>query len=188
MRGCAAERPLRAGMIVSTLSAGAVRALATRGRTSETAFQAVLVALARTLQRAVGRVRAAEASALNLAQQQKVAGVADDLAATAGALQDALNEQGRCLLDRHRTLREKVKDAGEKVRATLAHRPEPAAASWWFALAEAVEALDEAAEQVRVLAAAQPVGAPTAALGHEVAGQLDGHREALLAEAERWMG
>src|SRR5690606_2423820 len=161
MRGCAAERPLRAGMIVSTLSAGAVRALATRGRASETAFQAVLVALARTLQRAVGRVRAAEASALNLAQQQQVAGVADDLVATAEALEEALNDQGRCLLDGPRTLREKVKDAGEKVRASLAQKPQPAA-SWWFALSEAVEALDDAAEQVRALAEAQPVGAPAA--------------------------
>jgi hypothetical protein len=174
-------------MSVSTISAGSVRALATRGRTSETAFQAVLVALAQTVQRAVARVRTAEASALNLAQQQMVSAVADDLAATAAALREALNAQGRCLLDGRRTLREKVKDASEKVRASLAQKQGPAASSWWFALSEAVEALDDAAEQVIALAEAQPAGAPAAALGHEVVVQLDAHREALLAEADRWV-
>ncbi|HLT48004.1 MAG TPA: hypothetical protein VK002_12295 [Rubricoccaceae bacterium] len=146
------------------------------------------MALAQTLQRAVTRVRATEEAALNLAQRQKVAAVADDLAATEAALKDALNAQGRCLLDGRRSLREKVKDASEKVRASLAQKPEPGAVSWWFALSEAVEALDEAAEQVAALAETQPAGAPAAALGREVVAQLDAHREALLTEAERWVG
>jgi hypothetical protein len=178
-------------MSVPTSSTGAVRALAEgrfRSRASETAFQAVLVAVARAVQDAAASVRSAEASALNLAQQQKVAAVADDLAATVEALRAALNAQGRCLLDGPRSLREKVKEARAKVRASFVPRKEPAAASWWFALAEAVEALDGAAAQVDTLAAAQPAGTPAAALGHEVVAQLDAHRQALLAEAERWVG
>lgn len=175
-------------MSVSTISTGAARAHVTRSQTSETAFQAVLVALTRAVQRAIVRVRAAEASALNLAQQQKVAGVADDLTATAESLQEALNDQGRCLLDARRSLREKVKEASEKVRASLTPAQEPAAASWWFALSEAVEALDGAAEQANDLAEAQPTGAPAANLAHEVVAHLDAHRETLLAEAGRWVG
>ena len=181
-------RPPRACMSVHTISAGSVRALADRSRTSETAFQGVLVAVAHVVQRTAERVRATEASALNLAQQQKVAAVAGDLDALAQALRDALNAQGRCLLDGRRTLRDKVKEAREKVRASLVPKPEPGAASWWFALSEAVEALDDAASQVNTLAAAQPAGAPAAALGREVVAQLDAHREALLTEAERWVG
>lgn len=175
-------------MSIPTISAGAVRALATRGGTSGTAFQAVLVALARAVARAVVRVRTAEHAALNLAQQQKVAAVADDLAATAEALEEALTAQGRCLLDGHRSLREKVREAREKVRESFVQKQEPVAASWWFALSEAVEALDDAAEQVGALADAQPSGNPAAALGREVIAHLDAHRETLLTEAERWVG
>ncbi|MDX1420882.1 MAG: hypothetical protein R3181_13025, partial [Rubricoccaceae bacterium] len=149
-------------MNVSTIPTGASRALVPPGHASETAVQAVLVALARVVQRAAAHVRAAEASALSLAQQQKVAGVADDLAATAESLHDALTDQGRCLLDARRSFREKVKEASEKVRAALAPTQEPAAASWWFALSEAVEALDDAAEQASDLAEAQPTDAPAA--------------------------
>ena len=172
-------------MSVSTISARSVRALATRGHASETAFQGVLVAVTRSVQRAVERVRAAEGAALNLAQQQKVAAVAADLVATQEALKDALNDQGRCLLGEHRSFREKVRDAGSKVRDAVAPKSE-AGPSWWFALAEAVEALDDAAMQIQSLAASQPVGAPAACLGREVAAHLGAHREALLAEADRW--
>jgi hypothetical protein len=178
-------------MNVPTISAGAVRALAERSfrsRASETAFQAVLVAVAHAVQRAAESVQAAEASALNLAQQQKVAAVAEDLAATAEALRAALNAQGRCLLDGRPSLRDKVKEARVRVRESFVPRKEPGAASWWFALSEAVEALDDAAAQVDALADAQPAGAPAAALGREVAARLDAHRQALLAEAERWVG
>jgi hypothetical protein len=174
-------------MSVPTISAGRVRALATRSLASETAFQAVLVAVVGILRRAIAGVRRAEASALSLAQRQKVAAVAGELAATVEALAEALSAQGRCLLDERRSLREKVKEAGDRVRASLAPKKEPVHASWWFALSEAVEALDEAAVQVRSLADAQPTGAPAAALVREVAGLLDAHRETLLGEAERWV-
>jgi hypothetical protein len=175
-------------MSVPTISAGVVRALAARGGASGTAFQAVLVALTRAVARAAERVRAAEEAALNLAQRQKVAAVADDLAATTAALEESLTAQGRCLLDGRRSLRERVQEAREKVRASLGARPEPGAASWWFALSEAVEALDDATAQVTALADAQPAGDPAAALGTEVAVHLQAHRETLLAEADRWVG
>ena len=185
--------PSRARMNVPTIpaptiSAAHVRALGTRGHASGTAFQAVLVALARQVQRAAARVQRAEASALNLAQQQKVAGVADDLTATAEALREALNAQGRCLLGERRSFLDRVREASERVRTSLVHKPEAGAASWWFALTEAVEALDDAARQVDALAEAQPADTPAAALGREVSARLGLHREALLAEAVRWVG
>lgn len=170
------------------ISAGRVRAFATRSHESETAFQAVLVAVAHTVQRAVACVRGAEASALNLAQRQKVAAVAADLAATQEALQEALTAQGRCLLEGRRSLRDKIKQATGRMRASLAPKKKARAASWWFALSEAVEALGDAAVQVGALADAQPADAPAAALGREVAAHLEAHRETLLAEADRWVG
>ncbi len=187
MRGRALWPP-RARMSVPTISAGSIQALAASAHESSTAFQSVLVALSHAVARAAERVRAAEEAALSLAQRQKVAAVAEDLAHTTEALQGALSVQGRCLLGEHRSLRTRVKEAGERVRLSLSPKPEPNAASWWFALSEAVAALDEAGARIEALAAAQPSGSPGCAVGSEVGARLDAHRETLLTETERWVG
>ncbi len=172
-------------MSITTLSAGTVQALATRGDASRTAFQSVLVAAVHAVQRATERVRAAEGAALSLAQREKVGEVVADLRQTEAALRTGLDDQGRCILREKRNLRTLVRDARARVQASL--QPEGPGLSWWFAFTEAVEALDEAASQVETLADAQPEGTPAGALGRRVADQFRAHHDALLDEADRWM-
>ena len=177
----------RSRMSFTTMPAGAVLALAPRNEASGTAFQAMLVAAMRAVQRAVERVRAAESAAISLAQQQKVAAVADDLQASADDLRQHLDAQGHCILGEPRTLREKVREAGVRVQEAWATRNDKPTTSWWFALTEAVESLDAEADQLAELAAAQSAETPAGALGRDMVERFRSHHDALLDEAERWI-
>ena len=155
---------------------------------SGTSFQATLAAVLQAAPRVIDRVREAERAALSLAQRERLAEVAADLEAVASSLQSRLDAQGHCLLGRKRGW-----IAALRARFHRAPRPAPGLRppgqmGWLFALSAAVEALDEAAMRLQELVAGQPAGTPAAALGREFALRLGGHRDRLLAEADRWDG
>ena len=165
------------------LTAEAVEALAARGvrRGLTTAFQSLLAASVGAVSDVAPPVRTASASAINLAQQQHVAAVADGLEAVAEALRGGLSEQGRALMpETKKSLRERVAS-----RPRLRPRPEPALPSWGEAMVAATDALAEAAETVRSLAAAQPDASSARILGEALATRLDHDRDALVDEAAR---
>ena len=173
-------------MRLTTPSALAMTARAPRSEASGTAFQSMLVATVHAVQRAVARLRAAESAALSLAQQQRVAAVAEDLQTTAADLRTHLDAQGHCILGEPRTLREKMIEAGTKMQEALAARKEETAPpSWTQALAEAIDTLGEEADQLADLASAQAEGTPAGAVGRQAVNRLRTHRGALLGEVAR---
>ena len=163
------------------LAPEAVQALAARGvrRGLTAAFQSLLAASVGAVAEAAEPVRVASAAAINLAQQQHVAAVADGLDALAEALRSGLSEQGLALMtEPRRTLRGFVVD-----RLRPRHAPLPA--SWGEAMVDAADAAAAAAEVVATLAAAQPEASSARILGLALAARLDRDRDALVDEAAR---
>ncbi len=168
------------------LAAEAVRALAERGvrRGLTAAFQSLLAASIGAVAEATPAVRAASAAAINLAQQQHVAVIADGLDTVGEALRGGLSEQGLALLpEQKRSIREIVAH-----RPRLRPRPEPARPSWGEAMVAAADALAEAAERVATLAAAQPDASSAKILGEALAVRLGLDRDRLVDEAARTGG
>ncbi len=148
----------------------AVHALAAVPGTDSVAFQCVAVAVLQTLAR-VRRceVEAAEA-ALSLAQRQNLDEMTEAVDATADALRYMLTAQGARMLDRKPRVR----------GGTPEH-------SWWFALSEALQVIEEGMAWIQSVAAGQPAGSPTHALAQALARLLQPHHDALLHEAEQWL-
>lgn len=172
------------------LAPAAVRFLADRGvrRGLTTAFQSLLAASVGSVAEAAVVVRAASASAINLAQQMHVAAVADDLEAVVEALRGGLSEQGLALMPGRRkpaeALRELVRPAhGWRPRLRPAEAPAPL--PWGLAMTLATDALAEAAEYTATLAAAQPDRSSARILGEGVVARLERDRDVLVEEAAR---
>ena len=60
--------------------------------------------------------------------------------------------------------------------------------SWWFALCEALHALDDGASGIQSIAAGQSQGAATHLLSTLIAEVLRQHYRMLFDEAEQWLG
>lgn len=155
-------------------------------RGSTVAFQSTLAAATRAVRRALEQEEQAEAAALSLAQREALHTMTAELRAVAEALCTALDAQGRCLLP------SEPEPATLKRRLFRRIRPEPekpqTASSWWFTLAEAVEALGAGASAMDALAAGQPPEAPSRALSAATGQILREHHDQLITQAERWMG
>ncbi len=161
------------GADVASPLAEQVRALADDAGVDGAAFQCVAVAALQTLDRAGRRERRAAEAALSLAQRQMLDAMVEEVDEAAAALRQTLNAQGARLLDRDAPTR--------RPDETPEH-------SWWFALSEAVEVLEEGAAWIRSIAAGQPQDGPTHRLSRLVARLLHRHHDALFAEAEQWLG
>lgn len=159
---------------------GLSEAAAQRGST--VAFQSTLAAATQAVCRALESEEQAEAAALSLAQREALAEMTEELRSAADALGAALTEQGRCLLPP-----EPPAPKRWRLRRT---RPEaePTPSSWWFALSEALGALEAGADALAGIADGQPPEAPSRALGTATAALLREHHDRLLEYAERWMG
>ncbi|OZC01835.1 hypothetical protein [Rubricoccus marinus] len=178
------------------VSALAARSLA---RESGAAFQSLLAATHDALGRLIATVRAAESSALCLAQQEHAHGIAENLIATREALYTGIADEARCLRTGAPSLsaalrglvrptRQRLADAAQAVReaARTSLQPEACGGSGWFvSTARAVEALGETATHLDALAEAQPQGSAARELGAEVASMLRHSRDTLLADIER---
>lgn len=152
-----------------TVFTAEIEALGAHAATDTVAFQCVAVAALKTLDRVRGReLRAAEA-AISLGQRQRLQRMIATAEAAAEALEGLLNERGRRMGHRAATAPEM-----------------PNETSWWFALCETIQVLEDAIAWIETVGAGQPHDGPVRALGRSVGSLLTRHYELLLAEAEHW--
>ena len=144
-----------------------------------TAFQSLALTALQTLDRMCYVERRAAEAAISLAQRQKLQHDAQlgrwihelaELEATRHALYQMLSPHSATMLGR-------TQSAGNAV--------EP---SWWFALCEALHALEQGAAGLHALTAGQPRSSATRTVGTLMAKLLEHHYHALFAEAEQWLG
>ena len=152
-----------------------VKALTRHAEAGSISFQSVAVTVLRLLQQVEQVERQAAAAASSLGLQEKLAMMVATTHATVEALRTAVSEKGAQMIDINPSLHEQdATDADEE-------------SSWWFALTEAIQAIEQAIECTRALVAGQPRGGPTRTLGTAVTRLLHAHHADLLAEAEQWM-
>lgn len=160
-------------LVVALPHAERVRALAEHDSSGSVVFQSTAVGALQVLRRVAAAERAAADAAISLAQQQKLEDMISGLEATAAALQDTLSTQGRQMLGLCDDSRASARPAEER--------------SWWFALSEAVEALEEGTAWMATVVSGQPKGCAARTLSSIIARQLRRHHQELLSEAEAWI-
>ncbi|WP_157621335.1 hypothetical protein [Salisaeta longa] len=172
----AATQPLSSGHAVTAddLSADmkVIERLVDRVADSGSAFQSVVVAAVQLLETVVCQQRAAVQAALSLGQRQKLQRMTDTTVAAIETLRNALRDQGG----------RAISLCPQQVVETAADQP------WWFALSEALDTLEEGVQRMTVLASAQPPDSDARALSQAVADLMRMHHDALLIEAEQWIG
>lgn len=149
-----------------------MRALAAAGAFDTASCQSVVVAVLRVLARVRARERAVAAATMSLGQREKLSEMIRALDAVAEALRAALSEPGWKMMDLDPEL-----PAGG-VDESL----------WWYALAEALQALEAGLRQIASMVAGQPKPSAARTLAALITRMLRRHYHALLAEAEHWMG
>jgi hypothetical protein len=140
---------------------------------SGTAFQSVAVAAVQIIERALCFEREATKAALSLGQQQKLQSMVDTASRASELLRSALQAQGA------------------KVMHLCTGTPAPDVRdgqSWWNALSDALRVLEEGTGRMTSLTTAQPEGSPAYNLSRLIAQLLRDHHDALVLEAEQWMG
>ena len=147
-----------------------VRQLTGQAEVERAAFQSVAVAALQTLDRVRHYQRRAAEAALSLAQREKLQHMLDGLEAMAQSVRQLLTPHSVGMLGR-----------GVQTEET-------SESSWWFALCEALHAVEEGASWIQSVAAGQPQGSATHTLSRSIAQLLHHHHHVLLAEAENWMG
>ncbi len=125
------------------------------------------------LERVLDREKAAAVAALSLAQREKLLEMVHSLEQTLAALRMSLNTQGSKML---------VACTRPRVKAAQEER------SWWFALTETIEILEDGIDAVSGIVSCQPKGGPSRVLSGVLARLLHRHHNELLAEAEQWIG
>lgn len=148
-----------------------VRSLAQHAQAESVVFQSVAVTALQILNRARYYEHQVAEAALSLAHREKLRDMVAELDATARALRAALSEQGTQMLDL---------STPEGARV-------PEGRYWWFALTEALQALEEGAGFIASVVSGQPKGGATRVLSSVIARLLHRHHNALLAEAESWI-
>jgi hypothetical protein len=141
------------------------------GPNSGAAFQSVVIATVRIVERAMCQEHCVAQAALSLGQQEKLSGMVDTIEEAALLLRDQLSTQGSSLTN---LCGEQPARSGE-------------AAPWPDALFSAVQVLDESVSQLVSLSNAQPKGSSSRALSDCTAQLLRSHHNTLLLEAEEWM-
>ncbi len=138
--------------------------------TATLAFQSVLAALLPVLARVLQREEQATGASLSLAQRETLQEMTDTLAAVIRMLRGALNERGQQVLGYERPV-----EAGPPER------------SWWFALSEALEAVEDALQRIPPLVRAQPQNSLARRIGALLVRLLRQHQRHLLHEAREWI-
>ena len=150
-----------------------IRALARHASSDSVAYQSVAVAGLQILERVLDREKAAAAAALSLAQRDKLEGMVRTLEETVSALRMSLNPQGSKMLVACSATRPSVPSEER---------------SWWYAITEAMEALEGGIDAVSGIVSCQPKGGAARVLSGVIARLLHRHHNALLGEAEQWIG
>lgn len=151
-----------------------IRKLTRQDGAQRVVFQSVAVTAIQLLNRAQqSNIIAAEA-AISLGQRERLEKMNGELRETMNALQEGLSSQGEQMLD--------LCDpgAGTPPSGDDGH-------SWWFALTESIEMLEEGATQMSSLAHGQPDGTGARHLGECLAELLEKQHAELLMEADQWI-
>ncbi len=135
------------------------------------AYQSLAVASLKTLRGVLSREREAERLAISLAQGEKLRHLISTLESTSEAIGQTLDIQGRHVLNL----------SPDYSVTRNAER------SWWFALVECIEAIEDGIHCILSLAASQPKGGPGRTLTAIVVRLLRSHHRELLVEADSWI-
>jgi hypothetical protein len=133
-------------------------------------FQSVIVACLQTMHRVRLREEQVSEASISLAQREKLHGLLAELDAVSYVLRNALTTQGTCMLR-----------MGSSQNLSLDE------SRWWYALAEAIQELEDGSERMASLVGAQPRGAAVRRLAGTVVRLLHKHHARLVLEAEAWM-
>lgn len=157
---------------LSCPAAERIRAVAQDVQHNTVAFQSVAVAALQTLGCVLQRERQVAAASISLAQNEKLHAMINALEATTEALRDLLSAQGSKMLRMC---------SGPAAPERLHEN------SWWFALVEAIQVLEEGMERMISIASGQPKGSAARLLSSVVVRQLRSQHHLLLAEADQWI-
>lgn len=135
------------------------------------AFQSLAVASLQTLQKVLMCEKQAAEAAISLAQGEKLNDMIEDSEGTVGAIAEALDAQGTHMLNL----------SADDVDGHDGDN------SWWFALAETIEAIEDGTTRILSLASGQPKGGPGRQLSSIVVRLLRRQHHQLLAEADAWI-
>lgn len=133
-------------------------------------FQSVIVACVQTIDRVRLREEQVAEASISLAQREKLHHLLAELDAVSYVLRNALTTQGTSML------RMGSSDAAPHDESR-----------WWYALAEAIQELEDGSERMASLVGAQPRGASVRRLAGSVVRLLHKHHARLVLEAEAWM-
>ncbi len=150
-----------------------VRSLAKHSQAEGMVFQSVAVSSLQALRRTLACERQVARAAISMAQGEKLQEMIGTLETTIAALGEILSLQGEKMLD---------------LCAFPEMPPGEASRSWWFALTEAIEVLEKGSTWITGLVSGQPKGSAARTLGSIVVRLLHRHHNALLLEADQWMG
>lgn len=154
-------------------SAERVRALARHVQAESVAYQSVSVVGLQILERVLKYERAAAEAAISLAQRDKLAGMISALEQTSEALRSSMSSKAS-----------KMMYACTHPLAGLRSRER----SWWYALTESIHALESGIDAASKIVSGQPKGGAARLLMSVITRQLRSHHNALLHEAEEWIG
>lgn len=150
-----------------------VRALSGQDEAGRVLFQSVTVTALQLLRGILLRDQQALEASISLGQREKLQAMMDTLEATTEALRQSLSEQGTQMLYL----------CAEPQNATNGVHED----SWWFALTEAIEALEDGMQQMSSLSGGQPEDSPAHRLSDLIADLLHHQHQALLQEAQQWI-
>lgn len=148
----------------------ALRRLSSDEGVNRVVFQSMAVTVLQLLEKTYGHLCESIQAALSLGQQDKLKSMEGEVRAAMRALRSLLSEQGSQMLDLC-------------VESEEASSPE---GSWWFALSETIEHLEEGTQQMESLERGQPDG-PARELARIVGELLRKQHADLLVEADEWI-
>lgn len=141
------------------------------GLQGSVACQSVAIAVLQTLNRVLERERLASKAAISLAQGEKLERMIQTSEAALDALEKGLNAQGNHMLN----------------LCADADVAPPEDSSWWFALTETIETIENGTQRILSLASAQPKGGPARQLSTIAVQLLRNKHHQLLSEADAWI-
>lgn len=154
-----------------------VRQLSGSTEAQRVVFQSVAVTGLQLLHGILQRDRQALEAAISLGQREKLENMIGALETLSETLKQSLSQQGAQMLDLcgPADAKRNGKPAGEDE------------ASWWFALTEALEAIEAGVQQLDSLADGQPEESAPHRLSDLLAEVLRRQHEELLREAKQWI-
>jgi hypothetical protein len=167
------------------VAAERVRQLSASTEAQRVVFQSVAVTGLQLLHRILQRDQQALDAAISLGQREKLENMIGALEALSETLNQSLSQQGAQMLDL--CAPSDGGDAGAAVGEGAPASAPPEDDSWWFALTEALECIEEGIEQMDNLADGQPEDSAPHRLSDLLVEVLRRQHAELLHEAQQWI-